>query len=391
MNVYEYQAKELLKPYGVHVLKGVLVEHIDEAAEKASTITTDVIMVKAQVYAGGRGKAGGVKLAHSHEEAVKICQQMLGMQLITPQTGKNGVPVKKVYFEEGCSISEEYYLSLVVDRKNKCISLIASKEGGVEIESIAQKNPEAILTIPIDPLAHLRDYQIRQVLEILDVPKAAHQKMEAHLKSLYSAFINMDCDMLEVNPLVLTQSQEIVVLDAKINFDDNALYRQPSISLLRDSSESDSKEIQAAGHGLSYVALDGTIGCLVNGAGLAMATMDSIYSEGGQPANFLDVGGSATVKNVTEALRIILSDQSVQGIFINIFGGIMQCDTIAKGIIQAAKAQQIDVPMVVRLEGNQAQEGTAILKNSSLNIATASSLDDGAATIVKMIQTGGVV
>ncbi len=391
MNVHEYQAKELLKPYGVNVLGGVLVEDASDADEKAKEISTGIIVVKAQVYAGGRGKAGGVKLAKSHAEAVEICKEMLGMQLVTPQTGEDGVTVKKVYLEEGCQIAEEYYLSLVVDRRNSCVSLIASKEGGMEIEEVAQNNPKAILTISIDPLAELRDYQIRQVIETLEIPKEAQKSMVFSLKSFYRAFVAMDCDMLEINPLVLTAQQEIVALDAKLSFDDTALYRQPAIKALKDTSEDDPREVQAATHDLAYVALDGKIGCLVNGAGLAMATMDAIYGEGGEPANFLDVGGSATVEKVTEALRIILSDDHINGIFINIFGGIMQCDTIANGIVQAAGAQQIDVPIVVRLEGNRAQEGADILKNSGLNIATAPSLDEGAAKIVEMSGKGGTV
>lgn len=388
MNIHEYQAKGLLAQYGIGVLPGYLIEDPVEAEAQARKIQSDVAVVKAQVHAGGRGKAGGVKLIRSLTEAIDTAKEMIGKRLYTHQTGAEGVLVRKVYIEEGCAIRQEYYLSLVLDRADSRVALIASAEGGMEIEETAENSPEKILTQKLDPAIGLAEFQIRAVISHLGVPAGAHTALAKTLKALYQCYIEKDCSMIEINPLVLTEDNQIIALDAKMGFDDNALYRHPEILALRDLGEEDPKEVEASKFDLSYISLDGSIACLVNGAGLAMATMDSIQYAGGKPANFLDVGGSATEENVTNAFRIILSDPKVKGIFVNIFGGIMQCDTIARGIIAATQRISLRLPLVVRLEGNREREGRELLEQSGLNIHTATGMEDGAALIVKLTQEG---
>lgn len=389
MNIHEYQAKRLLAQYGVSVLPGYLIEDPAKAEAAARKIQTHVAVIKAQVHAGGRGKAGGVKLVRSLTEAVDATKEMMGKRLMTHQTGKEGALVRKVYIEEVCAIKQEYYLSLVLDRADSKVALIASADGGMDIEETAEKAPEKILSQKIDPAIGLAEFQVRAVIAHLGVPTEAQQALAQTIKGLYRCYIEKDCNMVEINPLVLTEENQIIALDAKMGFDDNALFRHPDILALRDIHEEDPKEVEASRYGLSYIALDGSIACLVNGAGLAMATMDSIQYAGGEPANFLDVGGSATEENVTHAFRIILSDPKVKGIFVNIFGGIMQCDTIARGIVAASQKIHVGVPMVVRLEGNNEREGREILDRSDLDIRTATSMEEGAAMIVSLTREGG--
>lgn len=389
MNIHEYQAKALLSQYGVSVLPGYLIEDPAQAEAQARKIQSDVAVIKAQVHTGGRGKAGGVKLVRSLTEAIDTASEMIGKRLVTYQTGKEGVLIRKLYIEEGCEIKQEYYLSLVLDRADGKVALIASAQGGMDIEETAQNAPDQILNQKIDPAIGLAEYQLRAVAAHLQIPPQAQGAMAETLKGLYRCYIEKDCNMLEINPLVLTQDHQIIALDAKMSFDDNALFRHPDLLALRDIDEEDPKEVEASKYGLSYIALEGSIACLVNGAGLAMATMDSIQYTGGAPANFLDVGGSATEENVTNAFRIILCDPKVKGIFVNIFGGIMQCDTIARGIVAASQKIHVGVPMVVRLEGNNAEEGREILDRSGLDICTASSMEEGAALIVRLIEEGG--
>jgi len=384
MNIHEYQAKTILKEFGVKVLNGYLVENKEEIEQKAKKIDGDIKVLKAQIHAGGRGKAGGVKIVSDIRQCVYEGEKLLGKKLITKQTAKDGTLVRKLYIEEGCDIQKEYYLSYVLDRKTSLISVIASKEGGTSIEEVAEKRPESIIVEKINPLVGFNSFQVRGIIEKLEIPQKAQKSMEKTLENIYRCYIEKDCNMIEINPLVLTKQEDMVALDAKMSFDDNALFRQERVLKLRDIYEEDEKEIEASKFKLSYVALDGNIGCMVNGAGLAMATMDSIQYVGGKPANFLDVGGSATTETVTNAFRLILSDSNVKGIFVNIFGGIMKCNTIADGIVKAAREIHIKVPLVVRLEGTNEIEGKLILNSSGLDIYAVNNMDDGAKLIVEL-------
>lgn len=385
MNIHEYQGKELLRKYGVSVPNGKVAFTVDEAVEAAKQLGTKVVVVKAQIHAGGRGKAGGVKVAKSLDEVRAYAQEILGKVLVTHQTGPEGKQVKRLLIEEGCDIKKEYYIGLVVDRGTGTVVMMASEEGGVEIEEVAAHSPEKIIKESIDPAIGLQAFQARKLAYAIHIPNDSINKTVKFMISLYNAFIEKDCSIAEINPLVLTGSGDIIALDAKMNFDSNALYRHKDIVELRDLEEEDAKEIQASKFDLSFITLDGNIGCMVNGAGLAMATMDIIKHYGGDPANFLDVGGGATTEKVTEAFKIILSDDMVKGIFVNIFGGIMRCDVIANGVVEAAKQVGLDRPLVVRLEGTNVQLGKKILNESGLNIIAADSMADGAQKIVDQV------
>lgn len=389
MNIHEYQAKRLLKGYGIRVLDGYLIEDPKEGEQIARRIQSDIAVVKAQVHTGGRGKAGGVKVVRTLDDAVDAIERMIGMRLVTHQTGKEGVLVRKVYIEEGCAIKKEYYLSLILDRNCGKATFIASQEGGMDIEEVAAKTPERLLTVGIEPAVGLADFQIRDMIHFMEIPEEAREDMKNTIKGIYRCYFEKDCNLIEINPLVLTEENQLVALDAKMSFDDNALYRHPEISALRDIHEEDPKEVEASKYDLSYVALEGSVACLVNGAGLAMATMDSIHDAGGTPANFLDVGGSASEENIIHAFRIIMSDSKVKGIFVNIFGGIMKCDTIARGIVRAAEGVGAHIPVVVRLEGTNEKEGKEILAQSGLEIYTADGMAEGAQMIIKLTAEGG--
>jgi succinyl-CoA synthetase beta subunit len=382
MNVHEFQAKALLKQYGVAVPLGREVTSADDAATACRELGGRCV-IKAQIHAGGRGKAGGIKLCKSPEEAAAAARELLGKRLVTHQTGPEGREVKRLLAEALSDIEREFYLGLVVDRASGRPALMASSEGGVEIEEVAARAPEKILRESIDPAVGLQAYQARKLAFGIGLPAAAVNKAVAFMTALYRAFIDTDASMVEVNPLVLTKQGELLVLDAKLGFDDNALFRHPTVRELRDLNEEDPKEIQASKFDLSYIALDGTIGCMVNGAGLAMATMDIIKHFGGEPANFLDVGGGATAEKVTEAFKIILSDQQVRAVLVNIFGGIMRCDVIATGIVDAAREVQLTLPVVVRLEGTNVELGRKILADSGLNLTGAADMADAAAKVVR--------
>ena len=385
MNIHEYQAKELLKKYNVPTVPGFLALDPDSAVDAAEKIGGDVWVVKAQIHAGGRGKGGGVKVVKSLEEVKSISQEILGMNLVTHQTGPKGQEVRKVYIEKGTNILDELYLSIVVDRANSRVNFIASTEGGMDIEEVAESTPEKILTVDINPSVGIDEKDVMSISKALGLGDDLMLKSGALLKNLYKAFVETDMSLLEINPLVLTGDKELVCLDAKINFDDNALFRHPDIEELRDPDEEDPAELAANAIGLTYIKLDGNIGCLVNGAGLAMATMDIIKLYGEEPANFLDVGGSATKDKVTEAFKIILSDKNVKGILVNIFGGIMRCDVVAEGVLDAAREINISVPLVVRLEGTNVDEGKRIIEESDLTVISGSDLDDAAQKITKAI------
>jgi succinyl-CoA synthetase beta subunit len=384
MNLHEYQAKQVLRKFGLPILAGHLCYTPGEAEAAADQLGGGICVVKAQVHAGGRGKAGGVKLAKSSAEARKHAEAILGMTLVTPQTGAQGKLVRKIYVEAGCNIAKEYYLSILVDRAKRCVSLIASTEGGMEIEEVAHKTPEKILNVQVDARVGLQAYQTAKLALDLAIPLEARKHFSQVVAGLYKAFIESDLAMLEVNPLVLTKENTFVVLDAKVALEDNAAFRQKAIHDMMDYDEQDSRDLRAQKYGLSYIGLDGNIGCLVNGAGLAMATMDIIKAFGGEPANFLDVGGGATKENVTEAFRILLSDSKVKGILVNIFGGIMKCDVIATGIIEAAKEVGLKVPLVVRLQGTNVDLGRKMLAESGLAITPADTMDDAARKIVSL-------
>jgi len=384
MNLHEYQAKQVLAAYGLPVLKGHLCYTPGEAEAAADLLGGGLCVIKAQVHAGGRGKAGGVKIAKNASEARAHAEKILGMKLVTPQTGEAGKLVRKVYVEAGCNIAKEFYLSLLVDRANRCISIIASTEGGMEIEHVAHTNPEKILTARIEPGVGLQTFQTAKLAIDLGIPLEARRSFVTVVQGLYKAFVECDLSMLEINPLVLTKENTFIVLDAKVSMDDNAHFRQPKIHAMLDYDEQDPRDLRAQKFGLSYVGLDGNIGCLVNGAGLAMATMDIIKAFGGEPANFLDVGGGASKENVTEAFRILLSDAKVKGILINIFGGIMKCDVIATGVIEAAKEVGLKVPLVVRLQGTNVELGRKLLADSGLAITAADTMDDAARKIVAL-------
>ncbi|HXN56870.1 MAG TPA: ADP-forming succinate--CoA ligase subunit beta [Myxococcales bacterium] len=389
MKIHEYQAKEILRGFGVAVPKGKLALSAQEAVAAARELMAGgkpVAVVKAQIHAGGRGKGGGVKLAKSPEQAGEYAKAMLGMQLVTHQTGPAGQKVRKVYVEEGCDIARELYLGITLDRGLGRNVMMASSEGGVEIEEVAAKHPEKILREAIDPVVGLGAWQARNLAFGLGLSGTAVNSFVRFATAMYEAFIETDCSIVEINPLVVTKQGEVLALDAKINFDDNALFRHKDLAALRDPDEEDPREAQAKEFDLSYIALDGNIGCMVNGAGLAMATMDMIKSAGGMPANFLDVGGSADEAKVTAAFKILLSDPKVKAVLVNIFGGIMKCDIIAAGIIAAAKQTRLQVPLVVRLEGTNVNEGKALLRNSGLAITPADDLGDAARKAVASLR-----
>ncbi|RAV22693.1 ADP-forming succinate--CoA ligase subunit beta [Paenibacillus contaminans] len=386
MNIHEYQGKEVLRQYGVSVPQGKVAFTVEEAVEAARSLGTQVAVVKAQIHAGGRGKAGGVKVAKNLDEVRSYAQDILGKVLVTHQTGPEGKQVKRLLIEQGVDIKKEYYIGLVVDRGTGCVVLMGSEEGGTEIEEVAAHSPEKIFKEVIDPAIGLQGFQARRLAFNINIPKELVGKATKFMTALYTAFVDKDCSIAEINPLIVTGDGNIMALDAKLNFDSNALFRHPDIVALRDLEEEDTKEIEASKYDLSYIALDGNIGCMVNGAGLAMATMDIIKHYGGEPANFLDVGGGATEEKVTEAFKIILSDEKVKGIFVNIFGGIMRCDVIANGVVGAAKQVGLDRPLVVRLEGTNVDIGKKILNESGLNIIAADSMADGAQKIVAQVK-----
>ena len=386
MNIHEYQGKEIFRSMGVAVPEGRVAFTAEEAVEKAKELNSEVYVVKAQIHAGGRGKAGGVKIAKSLSEVETYANELLGKQLVTHQTGPEGKEVKRLYIEEGCDIQKEYYVGFVIDRATDRITLMASEEGGTEIEEVAAKTPEKIFKETIDPVIGLSPFQARRIAFNINIPKESVNKAAKFLLSLYNVFVEKDCSIVEINPLVTTGDGDVLALDAKLNFDDNALFRHKDILELRDLEEEDPKEIQASKYDLSYIALDGDIGCMVNGAGLAMATMDTINHFGGNPANFLDVGGGATKEKVTEAFKIILGDDNVKGIFVNIFGGIMKCDVIAEGIVAAVKEVELTLPLVVRLEGTNVKRGKEILNESGLAIEPVATMAEGAQQIVKLVK-----
>jgi succinyl-CoA synthetase beta subunit len=385
MNIHEYQGKEVLRQYGVAVPNGKVAFTVEEAVEAAKELGTEVCVVKAQIHAGGRGKAGGVKVAKNLEEVRTYASEILGKTLVTHQTGPEGKEVKRLLIEEGCDIKKEYYIGLVLDRATSRVVLMASEEGGTEIEEVAEKTPEKIFKEEIDPVLGLTAFQARRIAFNINIPTELVGQAVKFMMGLYKAYIDKDCSIAEINPLVVTGDGKVMALDAKLNFDSNALYRQKDILALRDLEEEDAKEIEASKYDLSYISLDGNIGCMVNGAGLAMATMDIVKHYGGDPANFLDVGGGATAEKVTEAFKIILSDKNVKGIFVNIFGGIMKCDVIATGVVEAAKQVGLSVPLVVRLEGTNVELGKKILAESDIDIIAAESMADGAQKIVSLV------
>jgi succinyl-CoA synthetase beta subunit len=387
MNIHEYQAKGLLSKFGVAVPKGGVAYTPQEAENVAKTLGGPVWVVKAQIHAGGRGKGGGVKVVKSVGEVKEMAQKMLGMTLVTHQTGPEGKEVKRVYVEEGCAIAKELYLSFLIDRKTSRVTIMASTEGGMDIEEVASKTPEKIVTRSIDPATGYQAFHGREVAFALGLEKALINKTVRLLEQLYNAFTALDASLLEINPLVITAGGDLITLDAKMNFDDNALFRHKDVAELRDPDEEDPAEREASKHELNYIKLDGNIGCMVNGAGLAMATMDIIKLYGGAPANFLDVGGGATKERVTEAFKIILSDPNVEGILVNIFGGIMRCDVIAEGVVAAARDVNLNVPLVVRLEGTNADMGKQILQRSGLTIVAADDLADAAEKVVQQIES----
>ncbi|EEL49714.1 MULTISPECIES: ADP-forming succinate--CoA ligase subunit beta [Bacillus cereus group] len=385
MNIHEYQGKAVLRSYGVSVPNGKVAFTVEEAVEAAKELGTDVCVVKAQIHAGGRGKAGGVKVAKNLEEVRTYAESILGTTLVTHQTGPEGKEVKRLLIEEGCDIKKEYYVGLVLDRATSQVVLMASEEGGTEIEEVAEKTPEKIFKEYIDPAVGLQGFQARRIAFNINIPNELVGQAVKFMMGLYRAYIEKDCSIAEINPLVTTGDGKVMALDAKLNFDSNALYRHKDILELRDLEEEDPKEIEASKYDLNYIPLDGNIGCMVNGAGLAMATMDIIKHYHGDPANFLDVGGGATAEKVTEAFKIILSDKNVKGIFVNIFGGIMKCDVIAEGVIEATKQVGLELPLVVRLEGTNVELGKKILNESGLNIVAAESMADGAQKIVSLV------
>jgi len=386
MNIHEYQGKEILRKYGVSVPNSKVAFTVEEAVNAAKEIGTDVVVVKAQIHAGGRGKAGGVKLAKNLNEVRQYAKELLGKVLVTHQTGPEGKEVKRLLIEAGSKIKKEYYIGLVVDRVTSKIVMMASEEGGTEIEEVAANTPEKIFKEVIDPVTGLMPYQARNLAFAINIPAKLVNKAVKFMMGLYQVFSEKDASIAEINPLVVTEDGEVTALDAKFNFDSNALYRHQDIKELRDLSEEDTKEVEASQYDLNYIALDGNIGCMVNGAGLAMSTMDIIKYYGGEPANFLDVGGGATTEKVKEAFKIILSDKKVEGIYVNIFGGIMKCDIIANGIVTAAKEIELDRPLVVRLEGTNVELGRQILSESGLNIVAADSMADGAQKIVELVK-----
>ena len=386
MNIHEHQAKQILKKYGASVPKGDFAFTVNELIEKAKKIKTEKYVLKAQIHAGGRGKAGGVKILNNIEELTDAAKEMLGKTLITHQTGPNGKEVKRLYIEESSKIKKEFYLSCLIDRASSKIAFISSDQGGMDIEEVAKKSPEKIITTKVDYLEVIDDENCKKIIKIFNLKDNTMLQGINLIKSIYKMFISTDANLVEINPLILTEEDNLICLDAKMNFDDNSIFRQPEIQSLRDLNEEDPSEIEASKHDLAYIKLDGSIGCMVNGAGLAMATMDIIKLFGQEPANFLDVGGGASKEKVSAAFKIILSDPNVKGILINIFGGIMRCDILAQGVVEAAKEININVPLVVRLAGTNYKEGKLILDNSGLKIISASDLSDAASKIVKAIK-----
>ena len=386
MNIHEYQAKELLKARGIPVAQGGVAYTVDEAVEVAKKLPGPVYVVKAQIHAGGRGKGGGVKVVKSIDDVKEAATKILGMQLVTHQTGPEGQEVRRLYIEEGCDIGRELYLGLLIDRATSRVTIMASTEGGMEIEEVAEAHPEKILKVVVDPAVGFQPFQGREIAFALGLEGKQVNKCVDLVGKMYNAFIDMDASIVEINPLDVTKAGDIMPLDAKINFDENALFRHKDIEELRDIAEEDPAESRAKNHELNYVKLTGNIGCMVNGAGLAMATMDIIQLYGGAPANFLDVGGGATKDRVAEAFRIILSDPNVEGILVNIFGGIMRCDVIAEGVITAARELGLTMPLVVRLEGTNVDKGKKLLKESGLNIIAADNLADAAQKVVGAVK-----
>ena len=386
MNVHEYQAKKLLSDFGVKVPGGQVVFSADEVSEVLDTLNSAKYVVKAQIHAGGRGKGGGIKVVDNSHDAMAAADEIIGMNLVTHQTGPEGKTVGSVLIEEASSIEKEFYLGMVIDRSREKVVVMGSPEGGVEIEEVAAKSPEKIIKEHVDISLGIQPYQCRKIAYFMGLEGGAVRQAVSFISSLYRVFIEKDCSLAEINPLVLTSDGNIVALDAKINFDDNALFRHRDIAGLRDRDEEDPLELEASDAGISFIKLDGDIGCLVNGAGLAMATMDIIKHHGGEPANFLDVGGGATTEQVTKAFKMILSDENVKAIFVNIFGGIMKCDTIADGILEAAGEVGINVPLVVRLEGTNVEAGREILSNSGLDIQTGTDMKEAASKVVEAAQ-----
>ena len=386
MNIHEHQAKQLLKKFGAIVPNGEACFTVQEVLEKANKLNLKKYVLKAQIHAGGRGKAGGVKILDNLVDLEKAAKDLLGKKLVTHQTGPNGKEVKRLYLEEPSNIKKEFYLSCLIDRASSKIAFISSDQGGMDIEEVAKKDPSKISTIKINFSGDIKDEDCKKIVQNFNLDDDANLKCIKIIKSIYKTFISTDASLIEINPLILTKENNIVCLDAKISFDDNAIFKHPELLELRDLNEEDPTEIEASKHDLAYIKLDGTIGCMVNGAGLAMATMDIIKLHGQEPANFLDVGGGASKEKVSAAFKIILSDKNVKGILINIFGGIMRCDVLAQGIVEAAKETKIDIPLVVRLAGTNSEEGKKILDESGLKIISASDLGDAAKKIVKQVK-----
>jgi succinyl-CoA synthetase beta subunit len=385
MNIHEHQAKELFDGYDIPVSTGSVAYEKSQINEAVGKVKGPIWVVKAQIHAGGRGKGGGVKVVSSKEEAVNEAEKMFGMNLITPQTGPAGKEVKRIYIENGSDIKKELYLSCLLDRATSKVAFIVSKMGGMDIEAVAKDTPENITTVQIEPSIGVTENDINTISKAFELKKDLEGQLSDLIKNMYKFFLEKDASLVEVNPLIITETDKLLCLDAKVNFDDNALYRHPEIEELRDENEEDEYEREASKYDLAYIKLDGNIGCMVNGAGLAMASLDIIKMYGGEPANFLDVGGGASKEKVSSAFKIILSDKGVKGILVNIFGGIMRCDIIAEGIVAAAKELEISVPLVVRLEGTNVDEGKKILDNSSIEIISANDLDDAAKKIVKLV------
>tara|TARA_B100000686_G_C16712527_1_gene930032 strand:- start:306 stop:1466 length:1161 start_codon:yes stop_codon:yes gene_type:complete len=383
MNIHEYQAKEIFKNYGINVPNGVVIFSLEKIEEKFKIFKTNKIILKAQIHAGGRGKGGGIKIVSGIDELKAQANLLFGKKLVTHQTGPEGKEIKRIYIEESCDIDKEFYLSCLVDRSSSKIAFISSSEGGMDIEKVAKNNPEKIVNVKLNLSKTVKEKDVEKIIQPFSLPKKTKKQANKLIQSIYKIFLEKDASLIEINPLVLTKNEDLLCLDAKISFDDNALYKHPDILDLKDFNEEDPTETEASNHELSYIKLDGKIGCMVNGAGLAMATMDIIKLYGSEPANFLDVGGGASKEKVSAAFKIILSDKNVKGILINIFGGIMRCDVLAQGVVDAAQEVNLQIPLVVRLAGTNVEIGKDILKNSKLKIISANNLSDAAKKIVK--------
>mgnify|MGYP001460314259 CR=1 FL=1 len=384
MNIHEYQAKEILRKFGAPVPRGIIISNLDQIKKKIKDLNLVKAVLKAQIHAGGRGKAGGIKLVKNFDELVKEAELMLGKKLVTPQTGPAGKKVNKLYIEENCDVKKEFYLSCLVDRSSSKIAFISSAAGGVDIEKVAKDNPEKIITVKLNLSSSVNENDMKKIVKPFSLPTKTQPQAFHLIQTIYKILIEKDASLIEINPLIIDGKDNLLCLDAKINFDDNALYRHSDIALLHDFNEEEPTETEARKHGLAYIKLDGKIGCMVNGAGLAMATMDIIKLHGSKPANFLDVGGGASKEKVSAAFKIILSDKNVKGILINIFGGIMRCDVLARGVVEAAKKTNLSVPLVVRLEGTNMELGKEILKKSNLKIISVNNLSDAAKKIVEV-------